>query len=209
MAYYVKAETIGEAWPRVLRAIWSKGDLLSKEEWGEDTKEILNLVISISAPEKEPVIPQGYPWSAERLEEYAKKEFLSTENPGFAYTYGERLLNYEGVNQLERVIERLKGSPKTRRSVAVSWMPKRDFDNKEVPCLVLWDWKVRDGCLHQSTVIRSNDMYGAWPANAFGLLRLQQHVASRLGVKTGGITTHSLSAHIYSHDWENVQKLIG
>ena len=209
MVYLIKAENISSAWPRILRTIWQKGAGRPKDQWGSEVMEVANLVVSVSNPLKQPLIPEGYPWTEEKLEEYAEKEFLSKDKNGFAYTYGERLHDYEGVNQVNEVIERLKKAGNTRRAVAVSWNPKTDYKNEEVPCLVLWDWKIRDGALHQTTVIRSNDMYGAWPANAYGLTKLLFHVAEEVGVKPGSITTQSISGHIYSRDYDMVKKILG
>ncbi len=207
MAFYIRSKTISEAWPKILRVITDKGDMRTKDEWGSDTKEILNLVVSISSPQTE-MIPEGFPWNKEKLEEYAKVEFLSADKKDFEYTYGERLINYDGLDQLNEAIERLKRSGSTRRAVAVSWKPKVDAKSEEVPCLVLWDWKIRDGKLYQTTAIRSNDMYGAWPANAFGLTKMLEHVAKEVGVEPGEITTHSFSAHIYSRDFDFVKKVL-
>ncbi|MFH1285053.1 MAG: thymidylate synthase [Candidatus Micrarchaeota archaeon] len=209
MSYYIRAKTIPEAWEKILRVVWNKGETRTKDEWGSDTREVLNLVVNVSEPTAKTRIPEGYPWNSEKLEEYARTEFLSADNRGFVYTYGQRLHNYDGLNQIEEVISRLKAAPNTRRAVATSWKPSEDSKNEEVPCLVLWDWKIRDGKLHQTTCIRSNDMYGAWPANAFGLTRLLEHVAREVGVEPGSITTHSISAHVYSRDFDMVKKILG
>jgi len=210
MAFFIKAKNAAEAWPKILRTIMDSGSSRTKDEWGSDTKEALNLVVNLREPSsQEGQIPVGYSWTKEKLEEYAKKEFLSSDKHGFEYTYGQRLLDYGGINQVQEIINRLKRSPSTRRAVAVSWSPPLDTKSEEVPCLVLWDWKLRDGCLHMTTIIRSNDMYGAWPANVFGLNRLLEHVAKEVGVKPGEITTHSISAHIYSRDFDLVNKILG
>jgi thymidylate synthase len=52
-------------------------------------------------------------------------------------------------------------------------------------------------------MIRSNDMYGAWLANMYALGELLKYVTDKLKMKTGSITTVSVNAHIYSHDWEH------
>lgn len=209
MAFFIKAKTIPEAWHRLLSLIWTKGELRPKDEWGSDTKEIMNLVVNVTNPLQEPMIPEGYPWDKAKLEEYSKSEFLSADKKDFTYTYGERLHNYEGVDQISQVIARLRESKVTRRAVAVTWNPVLDLKSEEVPCLVLFDWKIRDRRLYQTTLIRSNDMYGAWPANAFGLARMLQHVSKEVGVEPGEVTTHSISAHIYSRDWELVKNILG
>ena len=210
MAFFIKANGSSEAWPKILRTIMDSGASRTKDEWGSDTKEVLNLVVNLREPSSGILnIPAGYSWTKEKLEEYASKEFLSSDKHGFEYTYGSRLLDYAGINQAEEVISRLKRSPATRRAVAVSWDPRIDTKSEEVPCVVLWDWKLRDGKVHQTTIIRSNDMYGAWPANVFGLTRLLEYVAKGVGAQPGELTTQSISAHIYARDFDLVNKILG
>ena len=60
------------------------------------------------------MIPAEYSWNEERLEEYAQ-QLLSGNNPGFEYTYGERLRAWSlpgvpALDQIEQVILRLKAS---------------------------------------------------------------------------------------------------
>jgi len=49
---------------------------------------------------------------------------------------------------------------------------------------------------------------GAYPANLYGLSRLLEYVADRIGTEPGTITTISVSAHIYDHDWDQVENII-
>ena len=41
----------------------------------------------------------------------------------------------------------------------------------EVPCMIVDDFKLRDGRLHLSVFFRSHDFAGAYPANLYGLAR--------------------------------------
>jgi thymidylate synthase len=66
---------------------------------------------------------------------------------------------------------------------------------------------MREGFLDTSVMIRSNDMYGAWPANVYALGELLTYVSEKTGLKAGTITTLSVNAHIYRHDWEKAIKV--
>jgi len=69
--------------------------------------EVTPLHIKIENPLKD-MIPGGFPWSKERLEEYAK-QLNSPDNPGFIYTYGERLRNWnDEVDQVQYIIKKIK-----------------------------------------------------------------------------------------------------
>ncbi len=160
------------------------------------------------------MIPREYSWNEERLEEYAL-QLLSAENPGFEYTYGNRLRSWasEGshassVDQIEHVIRRLKAAPSTRRATAVTWIPPTDEVREEVPCMIVDDFKLRDGRLNLSVFFRSHDFAGAYPANLYGLARVLEYVSGEVGAVPGSISTLSSSAHIYEHDWDWVEEML-
>ena len=52
-------------------------------------------------------------------------------------------------------------------------------------------------------------MYGAAPANWYGLSKLMEFVSEKINVKIGTLTTISASAHIYERDWPEASKIIG
>jgi len=203
---YIKARTIDSAWGRILSALWDSPSF--KSQRGE-TKEIHNLLVRVTEP-AEKMTCEGFLMGQDQLEEYSK-QLLDPDKQGFEYTYGERLRAWgdEKIDQIGFVIEKLKKDPNSRRSLAVTWIPPVDEKKEEVPCLILADFKIRGGKLHLTAVFRSNDMFGAWPANAYGLTRLCEFVAKGVGVPVGTLTTLSISAHIYEHDWENVKRRLG
>ena len=100
-------------------------------------------------------------------------------------------------DQIEQVIRRLKASPATRRATAVTWIPPVDAAKDEVPCMIVDDFKLRDGRLHLSIFFRSHDFAGAYPANLYGLARLLEYVAGR-GRRRAGLDLHHqrLGAHL-------------
>jgi thymidylate synthase len=50
-------------------------------------------------------------------------------------------------------------------------------------------------------------MYGAWPANVYALGELLTYVSEKTEIEPGAITTHSVNAHIYKHDWEKAAEI--
>ena len=134
-------------------------------------------------------------------------------NPGFEYTYGERLRAWSlpGVpplDQIEQAIRRLKESSATRRATAVTWIPPVDTAKDEVPCMIVDDFKLRDGRLNLAVFFRSHDFAGAYPANLYGLARVLEYVAREVVAEPGSISTTSASAHIYEHDWDWVEEML-
>jgi thymidylate synthase len=157
------------------------------------------------------MIPTEYSWNQERLDDYAQ-QLLSSENPGFEYTYGNRLRAWSSgsspLDQIDLVIRYLKASPSTRRATAVTWIPSLDSAKEEVPCMIVDDFKMRDGRLNLSVYFRSHDFAGAYPANLYGLAKLLEYVSSEVGASPGSISTLSASAHIYEHDWDWVREML-
>ena len=214
---FIRGKTITDAWYRGLNLIWRQGQELTDER-GTKIKELLALQVVVEDPYKE-MIPYEYSWNLERLEDYAA-QLLSGENPGFEYTYGERLRSWkvpeietsptssDSVDQLRHVIRRLKASPSTRRATAVTWIPPVDNARDEVPCMIVDDFKLRDGRLNLAIFFRSHDFAGAYPANLYGLARVLQFVSGEVGAIPGSISTTSASAHIYDHDWDWVQEML-
>jgi thymidylate synthase len=207
---FIRARTISDAWQRGLNLIWRQGAQITDER-GTRIRELLSLQVVVEDPYQE-MIPSEYSWNEERLEEYAM-QLLSGNNPGFEYTYGERLRAWHlpgalALDQIEQVILRLKASAKTRRATAVTWIVPVDAAKDEVPCMIVDDFKLRDGCLNLSIFFRSHDFAGAYPANLYGLARLLQYVSREVGAEPGSISTTSASAHIYEHDWDFVEKML-
>ena len=207
---FIRARSISDAWRRGLNLIWRQGQEITDER-GTRIRELLSMQVVVEDPYQE-MIPKEYSWNEERLEEYAG-QLLSGVNPGFEYTYGERLRAWSlpGVpplDQIEQAIRRLKESSATRRATAVTWIPPVDTAKDEVPCMIVDDFKLRDGRLNLVVFFRSHDFAGAYPANLYGLARVLQYVAREAGAEPGSISTTSASAHIYEHNWDWVEEML-
>lgn len=216
---FIRGSTITDAWHRGLNLIWRQGAEITDER-GTRIKELLALQVVVEDPYTD-MIPQEYSWSQDRLEDYAA-QLQSGENPGFEYTYGERLRSWKmpqlpekheqpvesPVDQIDLLIQRLKVNPNTRRATAVTWIPPVDSAKDEVPCMIVDDFKLRDGRLNLTVFFRSHDFAGAYPANLYGLARLLEYVSDQVEASPGSISTTSASAHIYDHDWDWVREIL-
>lgn len=195
MAIMIKVPTIKTGWESLVKRIMKNGVEI-RDERGSITKEILNTMVNIKNPLATEA-PKGYFWTGEKLDKYSE-QFLSSDKQGFIYTYGNRLrAHFDGIDQIQEAIERLNNFKESRRAISVTWDPTVDTQNDEVPCMMLVDFKIRDGKLHTTGLWRSHDIYGAWFPNAVGLSNLAKYVASEVGSEIGTLTIHSISAHIY------------
>jgi thymidylate synthase len=212
VAFRISGKNIADAWLKILDVVMKFGEV-KQSEYGIRQKEIVDLVAVIEGDDKGIA-----PWlniSAADLENYYKTFFGSGAEKGIEYTYGERLFSYAldnvpdkflgemraTTNQVKSIVEKLRKDPHTRRAVAFVLRDK-DLGSKSPPCLTQITWNVKNGRLLQTAVFRSNDMFGAWPLNAFALRKLQNTVASELGLPAGQMVTIANSAHVYENVWD-------
>ena len=199
-----------KAWLKAVYAIMSFGSVKGSE-YGEKQKQVLNLVMSLNLYGKRYTLEREFfQYIPEHMFEEHARSLLNPHKPEhITYTYGERLNAHPiGGNQLEKITEKLRDNPNTRRAIAVLWHHSIDMDSKDPPCIVTVQGDVTGGYYNHTAYIRSNDMFSAWPLNMYGQIRLAEEVASRLGLKVGVVTTISCSAHVYEHDWSNAWNLI-
>ena len=141
----------------------------------------------------------------------------------FIYTYPERLLHQFNItefdidtelietgylNQYEVILNRLKTNLGSNRAVVTLYQPGLDRERDDIPCLNLLQATVRDNKLELHVMFRSNDLYGAWPANMYFITYLGLCLAKDLNLDFNGIHYHSTSLHIYKANLEAVKKIL-
>jgi len=120
------------------------------------------------------------------------------------------------IDQVEKAIGILKKDP-TRRTVAMhTWIPYRDLmkfgpkrENSSSPCVMIFYPQLVDGKLHFFVIMKTNDLYNAWPGNAYAFTALQKYMADQLGVGTGTYTHFSVSMQIYKDMYEDCKQKFG
>lgn len=204
------------AWKSALRKVYADGsDYIDVNR--RQCRQLLNLMIRITNPSKDITSPIKklnllgkiiYPG----LDEIREVILSKTVSPSYYYSYGPRLFNFNSqVNQIDNfVIPTLKEQQGSRRATAILFNPLKDsrIHNKEVPGLIMIDFKVHNDRLNVTSFIRSNDMYYGWPANIYQLSILQEYVSDRVGCRSGELTTVSGSAHIFKEHFKDILNLL-
>lgn len=150
-----------------------------------------------------------------RIEEYSDDGVI------FNAAYGHRLRHAHGFDQLEDCITTLQKDEGSRQAVLVIWLPQQDKGwanplkgefvmrdghteqgpiprvTKDRACNLVSHMLVRDGQLHWTQFMRSNDALWGLPYNLVQWTHIQEYVATRLGVEMGTYTHLSDSLHIY------------
>jgi len=224
----IHARTISSAYPLLIEAIMSAGREVLDER-GSLTKELLNVQVHIIEPLKDP-IPEGYRpegWikSDKELREYmekyvatyfTKKSVVEYEDgkiilkeADVSYTYGDRLTNYYGIDQLEIAVKAIKKAIRenrqTRRLVLSLVDPKvdlsEDSEKMEIPCFTqYWIYNRRENgkwVLHATMFLRSHDALRAFPANSYAGAKILEYLAKRTSCEVGTLTMFFGSCHIY------------
>ena len=157
------------------------------------------------------------------------KRIGDPDDTRWEYTYHGRLANYGGFknkggvsdsvhkngasyNQFEHVVSKLCMQPFTRQAQMITWMPCLDLDCYDPPCLQrIWFRVLEDAdetwWLNYDVSFRSNDAWGAYMMNSFGLTMMVKEliadeIARRTGktVKLGRMNWKADSWHVYGKD---------
>jgi thymidylate synthase len=211
----IEGKTIAQTWVKIIHRIKTTGTIRPTGYDGQ-WQELIDLmaVVTDEPPGFYFPEPNYLPCDHAFTKEYVSQILDdSADRPGIKYTYGQRLRSWFGRDQIEQVINKLIGEIDAASAVMSLW-DVRDHDSGGSPCLNHIWLRVVDNELSLTAVFRSNDMFSAWPANAIGLRKLQEHISCEIGsrsnykLKMGPLITLSQSAHIYDDCWENADKLI-
>jgi len=200
----VTAKTIGEAWVKSCKHIMKEGHPIIDDD--KELKEIINLLVTIKEPSQEDAI----------LEKHGNKELIAWMMSNFfeekrvpelknAKSYGTRLFNYNGKNQINWVIEKLKNKPESKAATITMIMHD---DTGYIPCVSTIDFKIRNNKLLVTGMCRAIDFGKKVYANLLALNKLQLMVAEKLNVKVGELSMFNVSAHIYPEDFENIKNIL-
>lgn len=124
--------------------------------------------------------------------------------------YGPRLFRMRGeLDQISNVTNLLTDRPTSRRAV-IQLFNAEDIasEHKEIPCTTTLQLHLRDGRLHMSVTLRSNDAYWGLPHDVFCFTMLQEMMARRLGAELGEYYQYVGSMHVYEKHLEPMQKYV-
>jgi len=200
----IKAKTIGEAWLGACRYIMEKGKPMKDGE--KNLKETINLLVSVKKPSQNDVLIEKY--GDKKMIEWMLSNFLEQKRvPELknALSYGTRLFNYNGKNQVEWVINKLKKKPETK-AATISMLMQDDEDY--IPCVSLLDFKIRNKKLNIFAMCRAIDFGKKVYANLLALNKIQEIVAKELKIKTGSLCMCNVSAHIYEENFDEVNNIL-
>lgn len=223
----VEADNVTEAWQEWFDYLSTPGQEVADSRDGAVYGEVLNAVTVINDPTRNIVkstdrkLPVRYAvgellWylsGSDRLEDikiFSKAwERMSDDGVHLNSSYGHRIFEKFGFDQLEFVVDVLTKDPSSRQAVIHIKEPVdyRVSPSKDVPCTVALQYLIRNGKLYATTYMRSNDLWTGFPYDVFCFTCFQIMLAFRIGVGIGSYTHIAGSLHLYERSLEEHRKL--
>jgi thymidylate synthase len=123
--------------------------------------------------------------------------------------YGNAWLDFNGVNQIDKVIETLKTNPTDRRMLITGWRPDR-LNKLSLPCChYAYQFYVREGkYLDILWVQRSVDVMVGLPSDILLAALWIITLAKEVGLIPGRITMSLGDCHIYESHFEQTEEFL-
>jgi thymidylate synthase len=148
-------------------------------------------------------------YKGESMEDYILK---IKNDPSFAEKYGDlgpvygaQWRNFNGVDQLQYILDELKNNPDSRRMILSAWNPAEIKHMALPPCHTLIQFYVADGKLSLQLYQRSADIFLGVPFNIASYALLLLMVAQVTHLKPGEFVHTLGDAHIYSNHVDQIR----
>lgn len=196
--HFIKAKSIRNARFEAVKLIMEKGRLL-KDQRGEQTRYIKNLIIEIDAENCE---VSDNPLTI-RFSAMFGENLITGENPRHEveaidavvqdpeYSYGAEA---HTENMVEKIIEQIRTNPESRRLVIPLLKPEH-VGKTEIPCMTTVIFDIEDDFLNLTILGRSNDDVIAMQSDLKGFEIFLRWMAWRTGYDAGTIVLHVVNAH--------------
>lgn len=221
----IEVNTATEAWEHWFKLL-NDQNLQASSRDGGVKGEVLNAVTVIKDPTRGIVLsdirkmPMRYAvgelmWyfsgnpHLSAIQNYTKAwDRMSDDGLTVNSNYGWCIKHKYGFDQWNFVVEMLKKDPNSRQAVihikTADMMPSKD-----VNCTVCLQFLIREGKLHATVYMRSNDIWMGFPYDVFSFTAMQCKMAMELGVGIGEYTHIAGSLHLYERngiDGENTNQ---
>ena len=217
---FVKGKTIDDVWEHWIELMLKNIDEQDSRD-GSVVSEVINAISVISDPtrcilkSKIRNLPIRYAvgealWylscnnSLKEIQKFSNGwDRMSDDGLTVNSNYGYCIKKKFGFDQWEYVKSLLRKDFETRRAVIHIKEPSNK-ESKDVNCTVCLQFFIREGKLHLTSYMRSNDMWIGFPFDVFQFTCMQVLMSMELGVELGEYTHISASLHLYKRDYEKL-----
>ena len=159
-------------------------------------------------------LEQKYPKYSEewkdKMKEYVKN---IKEDPMFAKewgdlgpAYGSQWRNFNGVDQIQQVIDQIKTNPNSRRHIVSAWNPGEVPNMALPPCHLLFQFYVNEGKLSCQLYQRSCDTFLGVPFNIASYALFTMMIARATGLEVGEFVWTGGDVHLYLNHLDQVKE---
>ncbi len=200
----IVGSSAGRAWAKYLDYVVQRGSPL-----GNDPDPIVEsppVVVTVKDFEDEDRIVGRY-GDAHIREMYERKMFSTEVIKELGTTYGDRLFDYAGHDQIAAAVGKLQIDWWTNKATLTLLDPLERWPERRMPCLTVVDLKIRGSQLLLYAFFRSQNALNSY-GNMYGLRAIQSYCANQLGVAMGPITLFVTSPHVYERDLERAKQIV-
>lgn len=119
--------------------------------------------------------------------------------------YGAQWRNFNGVDQLQFILDEINNNPDSRRMILSAWNPAEIKNMALPPCHTLIQFYVRNHKLSLQLYQRSADIFLGVPFNIASYALLLMMVAQVSNLEVGEFIHTLGDAHIYSNHFEQIE----
>lgn len=152
---------------------------------------------------------QSSDYQGESMDEYVEKiktDIKFAEKHGdLGPVYGAQWRKFNGVDQLQYILDEIKNNPDSRRMILSAWNPAEIKNMALPPCHTLIQFYVRDSKLSLQLYQRSADIFLGVPFNIASYALLLMMVAQVTNLEVGEFVHTLGDAHIYSNHFDQIE----
>jgi thymidylate synthase len=152
---------------------------------------------------------QSTDYQGESMDDYVEKiktDAKFAEKYGdLGPVYGAQWRKFNGVDQLQYILDEIKNNPDSRRMILSAWNPAEIKNMALPPCHTLIQFYVRDSKLSLQLYQRSADIFLGVPFNIASYALLLMMVAQVTNLEVGEFVHTLGDAHIYSNHFEQIE----
>jgi len=120
--------------------------------------------------------------------------------------YGKQWRNFDGVDQIDKLITQIKNNPNSRRLIVSAWNPKEVDQMILPPCHSLFQFYVINNKLSCQLYQRSADVFLGVPFNIASYSILTILIAHHLDMEVGNFIHTTGDTHIYLNHIEQIKE---
>lgn len=147
-------------------------------------------------------------YQGETMDEFVLKiksdEGFAKKHGDLGPVYGAQWRNFNGVDQLQFILDEIKSNPNSRRMILSAWNPAEIHNMALPPCHTLIQFYVNDGKLSLQLYQRSADIFLGVPFNIASYALLLMMVAQVTNLELGTFVHTLGDAHIYSNHFDQI-----